>query len=175
MSGYDDFNQYLFAKANKLLEQQSVQEVSSELFSGLRININGRTEKPLHELKHLITSNRSMFDYYVNKTSIIIANQLPVIKRSDSRRPILHENWLFDCLKEERLVEYSLYMMKAGNATKITDLNIDTYFDNSRLHIISGLRDEFRELVSQYFVSLENAVYEKILYFDFDVFFCLIV
>lgn len=171
MSGFEDFSSYMSSKAAKLLRQQNVDNPQSLLFSGLRIYVNGRTETTLHDLKKLISENGGIFDHYFSsKTTHIIANQLPINKRTQSKVPMILEKWLLDCLSSNCLLDYSPYL--TNPLTKASSsLNIDSYFENSRLHFISSLRDEIREQVAQHVSYLNDITWERVLHLDFDAFF----
>lgn len=109
---------YMDAKIAKL-EEQFVQDVmknpykESDLFAGISIFVNGLTNPSADELKRIMMKNGGVFHSYLrHSTSFVIATNLPDVKiRQLTSSKIISPQWVVDCLKENRILDYSKYLL----------------------------------------------------------------
>lgn len=126
------------AKITKLEEQFDENATNcfrkSNLFSGISIFVNGLTDPSADELKRIMMSHGGIYHtYQKSSTSFVIASNLPDVKirqiTSTSNSKIVRPQWIVDCLKEERILDYSNYLLYTNctsNQRKMTDFQSDT-------------------------------------------------
>ncbi|CAO1352082.1 unnamed protein product [Diamesa serratosioi] len=119
-NGFAEFGGYMSAKVSKLeeqfLEQQkNLPSGSSGLFSGISIFVNGWTNPSSEELKRIMMDNGGVFHHYERShTKFVIATNLPDVKlRSNLTKNtnIIKPDWIVDCLKENRIVDFTNYLL----------------------------------------------------------------
>lgn len=125
------------AKITKLEEQFDDNAVNcfrkSNLFSGVSIFVNGLTDPSADELKRIMMSHGGIYHTYQRSiTSFVIASNLPDVKirhiNNTSNSKIIRPQWIVDCLKEERILDYSNYLLYSkctSNQRKMTDFQSD--------------------------------------------------
>lgn len=112
------------AKITKL-EEQFVSDAAknpykkSNLFAGISIFVNGLTNPSSDELKRLMMSNGGVYHTYQRSTtSYIIASNLPDVKiRQGSSCLIIRPDWIIDCLKQQKILDYSKYLLYTERKT----------------------------------------------------------
>lgn len=121
------------AKINKLEEQFNENAINcfhkSNLFAGISIFVNGLTDPSSDELKRIMLSHGGTYHTYQRShTTFIIASNLPDVKirniTSNSSSKIIRPQWIVDCLKEERILDHSNYILYTNctsNQRKMTD------------------------------------------------------
>lgn len=126
------------AKITKLEEQFDEDATNcfkkSNLFAGVSIFVNGLTDPSSDELKRIMLAHGGIYHtYQKSNTTFIIASNLPDVKirqiTSTSSSKIIKPQWIVDCLKEERIIDYSNYLLYSNctsNQRKITDFRTET-------------------------------------------------
>eukprot|EP00127_Corallochytrium_limacisporum_P006907 Clim_evm22s237 gene=Clim_evmTU22s237 len=134
---WDGWGEYMNEKQRKLREQyrqdasaagSGVQEEvhKSEIFRGVSIFINGRTQPPALELKRLIGIHGGAYEHYDNTNATVthtIATNLPTakIRQLTGREKIMKPEWITDSIKAGKLLPedgYRLYVNIEGNPQK---------------------------------------------------------
>lgn len=106
------------AKKSKL-EEQYAQDVmnnpykESDLFAGISIFVNGLTNPSADELKRIMMRNGGVYHAYQRSTTtFVIATNLPDVKvRQITSAKIISPQWVVDCLRENKILEYSKYLL----------------------------------------------------------------
>lgn len=106
------------AKKSKL-EEQFADDVlknpykQSDLFSGISIFVNGLTNPSADELKRIMMTHGGIYHTYQRShTTFIIASNLPDVKiRQITSAKIISPQWIVDCLKENKILDYSNYLL----------------------------------------------------------------
>lgn len=85
----------------------------SNLFAGISIFVNGLTNPSADELKRIMMKNGGVYHAYQRRsTTFIIAANLPDVKiRQITSAKIISAQWIVDCLKESRILDYSKYLL----------------------------------------------------------------
>lgn len=106
------------AKKSKLDEQFAVDALKnpykeSNLFAGISIFVNGLTNPSAQELKRIMMAHAGVYHTYQKRsTTFVVASNLPDVKiRQITTAKIISPDWIVDCLKENRLLEYSKYLL----------------------------------------------------------------
>lgn len=132
------------AKITKLEEQFDENATNcfkkSNLFAGISIFVNGLTDPSADELKRIMLVHSGIYHTYQRSTtSFVIASNLPDVKirqiTNTSNSKIVSPQWINDCLKEERVVDYSKYLLYTNctsNQRKMTDFQSETIGDVSK-------------------------------------------
>lgn len=138
---------YMNAKINKLEEQFNENATNcfqkSNLFAGISIFVNGLTDPSSDELKRIMLAHGGIYHTYQRShTSFIIASNLPDVKirqiTSTSSAKIIRPQWIVDCLKEERILDYSNYILYTNctsNQRKMTDFHSETVGQDSKNNV----------------------------------------
>ncbi|KAI5621297.1 DNA repair protein REV1 isoform X2 [Silurus asotus] len=119
---------YMAAKVTKLEEQfmrdapreKEKQGISSSIFSGVAIYVNGYTDPSADELRRLMMLHGGQFHVYYShaKTTHIIATNLPNCKIKELRgEKVVRPEWITDSIKAGRqlsYVQYQLYAKQKG-------------------------------------------------------------
>lgn len=117
------------AKISKLDQQfvsgQNGIVQQSDLFAGISIFVNGRTNPSADELKRIMMANGGVFHHYErSSTKFIIANNLPDVKiRNHTTKTIIRPEFIVDCLREKRILDHKNYLLVTNvrtNQPKIT-------------------------------------------------------
>ncbi|XP_055842133.1 DNA repair protein Rev1 [Episyrphus balteatus] len=115
-NGFDEWGGYMEAKITKLEEQfvaASNPFRQTNLFSGISIFVNGHTNPSADELKRIMMVHGGIFHMYERShTTYIIAANLPDVKvRNMNTSKIISAQWVVDCLKEQKIVDYTKYLL----------------------------------------------------------------
>jgi hypothetical protein len=107
----------------RFLDESRVDRKSSELnstiFSGLLFYINGHTKTPFIDLKEMIISNGgSVGKFLTLKTTHMIANQIPALKKVSSRTMVVKEIWVLNCISSQELVSEGPFLVCNKNPPK---------------------------------------------------------
>lgn len=128
-NGYDDGRAYMKVKKSKLAQQNDqIREalrnrnssMRTELFKGISINVNGRTQPTADELKRLILLNGGDYHpyYRYQTTKFMIATNLSMARvkqlRPDDR--VIRPEWITDSIKAKCLLPYEDYQLFADEA-----------------------------------------------------------
>lgn len=112
------------AKKAKLEEQFAEDALKnpykqSDLFRGVSIFVNGLTNPSADELKRIMMSNGGVYHTYQrSSTTFVIATNLPDVKiRQITSAKIISPQWVVDCLKEKRILDYSKYLLYTNSST----------------------------------------------------------
>lgn len=121
-NGFDDGRDYMRVKKNKLaLQNDSIREalrhrnssMKSDLFKGVSIHVNGRTQPSADELKRLILLNGGDYHpyYRYQTTKFMIATNLSAARiktlRPDDR--VVRPEWVTDSVQVKCLLPYEDY------------------------------------------------------------------
>lgn len=118
-NGFGEWGGYMGAKISKLEEQFASDVVKnsiykkSDLFTGISIFVNGYTKPSADELKRIMMTHGGVYHHYKrSNTTYIIASNLPDVKiRAITTAKIIKPDWIVDCLKENRILDYSNYLL----------------------------------------------------------------
>ncbi|CRL04716.1 CLUMA_CG017776, isoform A [Clunio marinus] len=116
-NGFAQHGGYMSAKITKLEEQfntiQSACRQKSKIFEGISIFVNGFTNPSGEELKRIMMEHGGTFHHYQRShTKFVIASNLPDVKvRTNITRNIVKPEWISDSLKENKLLDYSKYLL----------------------------------------------------------------
>lgn len=104
------------AKITKLEEQFSASSNPyrrSNLFAGISIYVNGLTNPSADELKRIMMVHGGTYHHYERShTTHIIASNLPDVKvRNMNTSKIISPQWVVDCVKEMRVLDYTRYLL----------------------------------------------------------------
>lgn len=104
------------AKIDKLeeqFEQSSNFLRQSNLFAGISIYVNGLTNPSADQLKRIMMVHGGVFHHYERShTTYIIASNLPDVKiRNMNTSNIIRPEWVVDCVKENRILDYTKYLL----------------------------------------------------------------
>lgn len=143
-NGYEDGRGYMKAKKSKLAQQneqirdalrQRHSAMRTELFKGISINVNGRTQPTADELKRLILLNGGEYHpyYRYQQTKFMIATNLSTARvktlRPDDR--IVKPNWILDSIQANCVLPYQDYQLFADEPRgKSSVLAIDSDSSN---------------------------------------------
>lgn len=101
------------------LEEQFAEDAArnpykeSDLFTGISIFVNGLTNPSADELKRIMMKNGGVYHTYQRQwTTFVIAANLPDVKvRQITSAKIISPQWVVDCLKENRILDYAKYLL----------------------------------------------------------------
>lgn len=106
------------AKKSKLEEQFAQDAMNnpykeSDLFAGISIFVNGLTNPSADELKRIMMRNGGVYHTYQrSSTKFVIATNLPDVKvRQITSAKIISPQWVVDCLKENKVLDYAKYLL----------------------------------------------------------------
>lgn len=106
------------AKKSKLEEQFAEDAMrnpykESDLFAGISIFVNGLTNPSADELKRIMMRNGGVYHTYQrSSTNFVIATNLPDVKvRQITSAKIISPQWVVDCLKENKILDYAKYLL----------------------------------------------------------------
>ncbi|KAI8904350.1 hypothetical protein EDD86DRAFT_249720 [Gorgonomyces haynaldii] len=158
---------------DKLNVQFQVEKIS-DLFSNLSLWFDGHTgELTMTDLKKLVTSHGA----HMTKS-----------KLEDIRTPIVKPEWIYDSIKQRKLLDYRQYLLKQPPKLNFKKEEIwkcthpqfiEKYFESSRLHFLSTWKQELNQFVSQEHLKRNkrrtNAQHPLIMHVDLDCFFASVV
>jgi DNA repair protein REV1 len=165
----------------------------SSIFKGHVIYLNGYTgETSMRDMKILIFQNGGLVQEFLSSAvTLIIATQMTSSKIQDIKQPIIKPEWLHECIKFNRLLDYRPFLLKiefnpfvAENidtdtepeikiTTKCTDADfVPNFFASSRLHHLSTWKSELSELMVKHGHRI-NSVNQTslIMHIDMDCYF----
>lgn len=106
------------AKKAKLEEQFAEDALKnpykqSNLFAGISIFVNGLTNPSAEELKRIMMTHGGVYNTYQRRsTTFVIASNLPDVKiRQITSAKIISPQWVVDCLKANKILDYSNYLL----------------------------------------------------------------
>lgn len=106
------------AKKAKLEEQFAEDALKnpykqSNLFAGISIFVNGLTNPSAEELKRIMMTHGGVYNTYQRRsTTFVIASNLPDVKiRQITSAKIISPQWIVDCLKANKILDYSNYLL----------------------------------------------------------------
>ncbi|XP_053952642.1 DNA repair protein Rev1 [Anastrepha ludens] len=116
MNGFEQWGGYMEAKIKKLEEQFSDTTNlyrRSTLFTGISIYVNGLTNPSADELKRIMMVHGGTYHHYERShTTYIIASNLPDVKvRNMNTSKIISPQWVVDCVKAMRILDYTRYLL----------------------------------------------------------------
>lgn len=160
------------AKITKLEEQFSAASdpfKQSDLFAGISIYVNGLTDPSADELKRIMMVHGGTFHHCERPhTKYIIASNLPDVKiRNMNTSKIISPQWVVDCVREKRILDYTHYLLYTNQKTSQPRLTFgakakteneqqETTKEENLLTISKGL-DELNAAIHQNF----DAIYKE--------------
>lgn len=132
-NGFGEMGGYMAAKIAKLEEQFIQQQANqnpnlqkSNLFNGISIFVNGYTRPSPDELKRIMMENGGIYHTYQrSSTTFIIANNLPDVKiRALGKDKVIKADWIVDCLKENRILDYTNYLIYTNQKSSQPSLHV---------------------------------------------------
>lgn len=160
-NGYDDGSDYMRVKKSKLAQQnEEIREalrkrnssMRTDIFKGISINVNGRTQPTADELKRLILSNGGEYHpyYKYQSTKFMIATNLSVARmkqlRPDDR--IVKPEWITESIQAKCLLPYEDYQLfveeprgKTGSVLAIdqSSSSSTSFQDHKQAQVESGV------------------------------------
>ncbi|KMY96701.1 DNA repair protein Rev1 [Drosophila simulans] len=121
-NGFSEWGGYFEAKKSKLEEQFAAASDpfrKSDLFEGISIFVNGRTDPSADELKRIMMVHGGTFHHYERShTTYIIASVLPDVKvRNMNLSKFISAKWVVDCLEKKKIVDYKPYLLYTNQKT----------------------------------------------------------
>lgn len=121
-NGFSEWGGYFEAKKSKLEEQFAAASDpfrKSDLFQGISIFVNGRTDPSADELKRIMMVHGGTFHHYERShTTYIIASVLPDVKvRNMNLSKFISAKWVVDCLEKKKIVDYKPYLLYTNQKT----------------------------------------------------------
>ena len=147
-SNYTGFSEYMNIKEDKLRNRfDASKKVTSEIFRGVCIHVNGLTKPPLSVLRSLILEHGGAFEQYYHRdrvthficTHVASAKLENFIKRSHGKIKVMKPEWIIDSIKAGKLLDefnYRNYLLedpKQNNLHQFFSNRIcedDTYIDS---------------------------------------------
>lgn len=141
---------YMDAKKSKL-EEQFAQDAlknpykESDLFAGISIFVNGLTNPSADELKRIMMKNGGVYHTYQrSSTTFVIATNLPDVKiRQITSAKIISPQWVVDCLTQQRILDYSKYLLYTSCKTSQPKISFASG-DKNILHDLDFLNTAIR-------------------------------
>ncbi|KAM9321622.1 DNA repair protein REV1 [Gastrophryne carolinensis] len=132
--GWAAWGGYMSAKVQKLDEQfrkdapiqQQKEGMSSNIFNGVSIYVNGYTDPTADQLRHLMMLHGGQFHIYYSrsKTTHIIATNLPNSKIKELKdEKVVRPQWITDSIKAGRLLSYVPYQLYTKKSSVQKSLN----------------------------------------------------
>ncbi|TIB70165.1 hypothetical protein E3P77_00083 [Wallemia ichthyophaga] len=120
---YGDISTYLSNKQSKLNNQNDKDfTVKSNLFSGLKLHVNGYTNPSLSQLRRIIIENGGVYLHYLNNKSDvthIISNNLTPRKIIQFKNiKCCTPKWLLDSLSHRSLLPWQNYMLISDHSQR---------------------------------------------------------
>ncbi|XP_068148539.1 DNA repair protein Rev1 [Drosophila tropicalis] len=127
-NGFAEWGGYFEAKKSKLEEQFAAASDpfrKSNLFAGISIFVNGRTDPSADELKRIMMVHGGIYHHYERShTNFIIASNLPDVKvRNMDTTKIISAQWVVDCVAKSRVLDYKPYLLYTNQKTTQPRLN----------------------------------------------------
>ncbi|XP_055958334.1 DNA repair protein REV1 isoform X2 [Patella vulgata] len=112
--GWDGWGGYMKAKQQKLQEQYVKDGISSNIFKGVSIYVNGYTKPSSDELRRLIIQHGGVYQHYLYKTQVthIIATSIASSKTKELKHmKIIKPEWITDSVAEGKILSYIPYQL----------------------------------------------------------------
>ncbi|KPU78063.1 uncharacterized protein Dana_GF24462, isoform B [Drosophila ananassae] len=127
-NGFGDWGGYFEAKKSKLEEQFTAASDpfrKSNLFAGISIFVNGRTNPSADELKRIMMVHGGTYHHYERPhTTFTIATNVPDVKvRNMNLSKFISAQWVVDCLENEKILDYKPYLLYTNQKTSQPRLN----------------------------------------------------
>ncbi|KAH8296423.1 hypothetical protein KR054_005946 [Drosophila jambulina] len=127
-NGFGEWGGYFEAKKSKLEEQFAAASDpfrKSDLFQGISIFVNGRTDPSADELKRIMMVHGGTYHHYERShTTYTIASTLPDVKvRNMNLSKFISAKWVVDCLAQKRIVDYKPYLLFTNQKTSQPRIN----------------------------------------------------
>ncbi|XP_017104070.2 DNA repair protein Rev1 isoform X1 [Drosophila bipectinata] len=127
-NGFGDWGGYFEAKKSKLEEQFSAASDpfrKTNLFAGISIFVNGRTNPSADELKRIMMVHGGTYHHYERShTTFTIATNVPDVKvRNMNLSKFISAQWVVDCLENEKILDYKPYLLYTNQKTSQPRLN----------------------------------------------------
>ncbi|KAF5284610.1 hypothetical protein FQA39_LY16968 [Lamprigera yunnana] len=173
-NGFGEWGGYMATKKAKLADQFQkgtchLTKQQSGIFNGVAILVNGYTKPSAEELKALMATHGGIYHHYqMPTTTHIIASILPDAKvKQLGSVPIVQANWISDSVLEGKVLDYRKYLLYTNQnqnqpvigfpivnkphrtLTAADPRFLAEFYNNSRLHLISTLGAEYKQLVNQ--------------------------
>uniref|UniRef100_A0A1B0AQ86 DNA repair protein REV1 n=1 Tax=Glossina palpalis gambiensis TaxID=67801 RepID=A0A1B0AQ86_9MUSC len=153
-NGFDEWGGYMQAKITKLEEQFSNASnpfKKSDLFAGISIFVNGLTNPSADELKRIMMIHGGVFHHYERShTSFIIAENLPDVKvRNFNTSKIISPQWVVDCVKEQRILDYARYLLYTNQKTSQPSIQFSLNKKTDVLKLSSAKEFDPKEIQNQ--------------------------
>lgn len=130
-NGYEDGSNYMSVKKSKLAEQNEEirdalrrrnQTIRTDIFKGISIYVNGRTQPTADELKRLILLNGGEYHpyYRYQTTKFMIATNLSMA-RTKQLRPgdrVVRPDWITESVAVKCLLPYEDYLLDLSPGEK---------------------------------------------------------
>ncbi|CAL8077386.1 unnamed protein product [Calicophoron daubneyi] len=119
-TGWEEAGGYMRAKIAKLEKQFDEQSMSSNLFHGVCIFVNGYTNPPASKLRDLITQHGGLYRAYYSRASVthVIASRLAASKVSKlTNEKLVSADWITESIRAQKLLpwqKYQLYPQHTG-------------------------------------------------------------
>ncbi|VDO05507.1 unnamed protein product [Rodentolepis nana] len=100
-NGWEDQGGYMNAKIRKLESQFAEQPKKSNIFSGIRIYVNGYTEPPALEIRRLVQEHGGTYVQYYSQSAgdFMVASNLPLTKiKKINNQKIVKVSWITDSI-----------------------------------------------------------------------------
>ncbi|EFJ32197.1 hypothetical protein SELMODRAFT_407478 [Selaginella moellendorffii] len=168
--GMGDFGRYMTNKVRKLGEQfqaeasnpeaprgnadeKSIEEITSKIFEGISIHVNGFTIPSHQELRTLMLRHGGNFENYFSKTRVthIICSNLPQSKIKEFRSfskglPVLKPGWIVDSIAVGKLLPWASYQLEAIYSNQST---LSSFYGTLKLLQDGTENVEEQELVAE--------------------------
>ncbi|KAH8355773.1 hypothetical protein KR200_005405 [Drosophila serrata] len=127
-NGFGEWGGYFEAKKSKLEEQFAAASDpfrKSDLFQGISIFVNGRTDPSADELKRIMMVHGGTYHHYERShTTYTIASTLPDVKvRNMNLSKFISAKWVVDCLAQNKIVDYKPYLLFTNQKTSQPRIN----------------------------------------------------
>ncbi|XP_017066284.1 DNA repair protein Rev1 [Drosophila eugracilis] len=155
-NGFSEWGGYFEAKKSKLEEQFAAASDpfrKSDLFQGISIFVNGRTDPSADELKRIMMVHGGTFHHYERShTTFVIASVLPDVKvRNMNLSKFISSKWVVDCLGNNKIVDYKPYLLYTNQKTSQPKINFakakDSSVNETKAEAESPKSDMQKELV----------------------------
>ncbi|XP_037941744.1 DNA repair protein REV1 [Teleopsis dalmanni] len=156
-NGFDEWGGYMEAKITKLEEQFNTASnpfKQSNLFSGISVFVNGLTNPSSNEIKQIMMVHGGIFHHYERShTTFIIASNLPDVKvRNMNTSKVIKPQWVVDCIKEKRILDYTPYLLCTNQKTSqpslpFPKLNVDSQRNcNKKMNMSSRINSTIQNV-----------------------------
>lgn len=119
-TGFEEYGGYMSAKRAKLDDQFHAarpSSISSSLFSGVRVFVNGHTEPPASEIRRLMLVHGGVFQHTyrhrgAQRTTHVVASMLSGASlRRDRHKLVVRPDWLTESVSAGRLLDCHNFLL----------------------------------------------------------------